>query len=168
MSIMTQNLMRMAGTGYGGGTADPSSVYSALLAEGQTGLQTKRYKDLFQLERDKFNQLLEEAKLRNLIALGGAGYGTTEELNKAGQQYGLSYKPTGTSVARVGGTGTGFAETGGAGATEPDVGKVLEQYMATKPYAWRQSGLAGINPVWDPNLANLNKSLAKTLAMMGG
>lgn len=172
MSLASENLMRLAGSGYGGGQGvSPYNLHASLLADATAGLQTKRYKDefglqkeRFDLEQKRFDELVREANFRSSMNLAQQGFGTQRELNEMGQPYNLSYGTGGVG----GGLGMGGVSTGLESSRQPvDMASILSQYQETQPYAWRTS-YGDRNPAYDPNMANINKTLARILAQYRG
>ena len=96
------------------------------------------------------------------MTLAEKGFGTQQELNQMGQPYNLSYGTGGGSLG-MGGVSTGLASSKPA----VDIASVLKQYQGTKAASWR-SDAYGVNPLWDPNMANINKTLARILAQYRG
>jgi len=164
--------MRLAGSGYGGGQGvSPYNIHASLLADASSGLATKRYKDEFGLQKERFgleqkrfDELLKESEFRNSMLLAEKGFGTQQQLNTLGSQYGLSYGTGGGSLG-MGGVSTGLASS----RPPVDYANVLSQYQGTLPYANQMySGGGGLNPSYDPGMSNYNKQLARILAQYRG
>jgi hypothetical protein len=180
MSISTQNLLRMIGSGYGSsGSSDPYGIYAAMLGESAGDLEAKKYNEQLGLQKEQFgeqkrqfdvtstraqqqlDELIKESALRNTMSMAEKGFGTEAELNKFGQTYGLTYQPKVTTRE----TGLASSGTGSSGSTT-DISKLLSAYQQVLPYATRAPG--SMISLYDPVQAKLKKQLGTQLTKYTG
>lgn len=170
MSIASENLMRLASGGYGGGEGfSPYTVHASLLAEGAMGLDTRRYKDEMDIRRQQLAQQIrqideqiKQQAFQNKRYLVESGMGSPQELRQFTSGYGLTYNQPRTATG-----GLSTSKWPGAEGEEGkglDLSGLLETYKSVSPYAFKINPDAQMNPLYDPNLAQVYKQVGQRLA----
>ena len=193
MTIMTENLLRLYGGGYGSeGRADPYTLHAALLAQGRTGLEAKQLKEQLGIQKkglelqekrlgmeaEQFEKQYSvslknlerlEKELDNLMSQRAFERGTYFLEGGYGteserRKFSSQYGFT-QQPDRIGLVGPSGVGTAATGGAS-SLSELTNLYHQLGPYSYQPKGVSQIN-IYDPTLARLRKAIGSKLTSYG-